>query len=64
MIGLVIILGGVGSIFYLDNPAIGITAIVIGVGVQYELHRRAGRRREEQLGYLIRTLRPQTQIDP
>ena len=64
MIGLVFILGGVGSIFYLDNPAIGIIAIVIGVGVQYELHRRAGRRREEQLGYLIRMLRPQTRIDP
>ena len=64
MSGLVFILGGVGSILYLDNPAIGITAIVIGVCVQYELHRREGRRREEQLGYLIRMLRPQTQIDP
>ena len=64
MIGLVVILGGVGSILYLDNPAIGIAVIVIGVGVQYELHRREGRRREEQLGYLIRMLRPQTRIDP
>ena len=34
MSGLVLILGGVGSIFYLDNPAIGITFIVIGVVVQ------------------------------
>ena len=58
MSGLVFILGGVGSILYLDNPAIGITAIVIGVCLQYELHRREGRRREEQLGYLIRMLQP------
>ena len=64
MSGLVFILGGVGSILYLDNPAIGITAIMIGVCVQYELHRREGRRREEQLGYLIRMLRPQSRIDP
>ena len=64
MSALVFILSGVGSILYLDNPAIGITAIVIGVCVQYELHRREGRRREEQLGYLIRMLRPQTRIDP
>ena len=62
--GLVLILGGVGSIIYLDNPAVGITAIAIGVGVQYELHRRESKRREEQLGYLIRMLRPQTRIDP
>ena len=48
----------------LDNPAIGITAILIGVCVQYELHRREGRRREEQIGYLIRMLRPLTRIDP
>ena len=64
MSGLVFILGGVGSILYLDNPVIGIAAIVIGVGVQYELHRRERRRREEQLGYLIQMLRPQYQIDP
>ncbi len=64
MSGLVFILGGVGSILYLDNPAIGITAIVIGVCVQYELQRREGRRREEHLGYLIQMLRPQTRIDP
>ena len=64
MNGLVFILGGVGSILYLDNPAIGITAILIGVCVQYELHRRERRRREEQIGYLIRMLRPLTRIDP
>ena len=64
MSGFVFILGGVGSILYLDNPAIGIAAIVIGVGVQYELYRREGRRREEQFGYLIRMLRPHTRIDP
>ena len=64
MSGLVFIIGGLGSILYLDNPVPGITAIVIGVCVQYELHRREGRRREEQLGYLIRMLRPQTRIDP
>ena len=64
MSGLVFIIGGLGSILYLDNPVLGITAIVIGVCVQYELHRREGRRREEQLGYLIRMLRPQTRIDP
>ena len=64
MSGLVFILGGVGSILYLDNPAIGITAIVVGVCLQYELHRREGRRREEQLGYLIRMLGPQTRIAP
>ncbi len=64
MSGLVFILGGVGSILYLDNPAIGITAIVIGVCVQYELHRREGTRREEQLGYLIRMLRTQSRIAP
>ena len=58
MSGLVFIIGGLGSILYLDNPVFGITAIVIGVCVQYELHRREGRRREEQLGYLIRMLRP------
>ena len=50
--------------FGLRNPAIGITAILIGVCVQYELHRREGRRREEQIGYLIRMLRPLTRIDP
>ena len=64
MSGLVFILGGVGSILYLDNPAIGITAILIGVCVQYELPRREGRRREDQIGYLIRMLRPLTRIDP
>ena len=63
MSGLVFILGGVGSILYLDNPALGIIAIVIGVCVQYEFHRREGRRREEQLGYLIRMPRPLTRID-
>lgn len=62
--GLVFILGGVGSILYLDNPAIGIALIVIGVLVQYEQQRRESRRREEQLGYLIRTLRPETQNEP
>ncbi len=51
-------------VLYLDNPALGITAIVIGVVVQYELHRREGMRKEEQLGYLIRMLRPQARIDP
>ena len=64
MSGLVFIIGGVGSILYLDNPAIGIIAIVIGVFVQYELNRRKGRRREEQLGYLIQMLRPQPRIGP
>ena len=64
MSGFVFILGGIGSILYLDNPAIGITAIVIGVCLQYELHRREGRSREEQLGYLISMLRRQTRIDP
>ena len=64
MSGLVFVIGGVGSILYLDNPAVGITAIVIGVCVQYELNRRESRRREEQLGHLILMLRPQTQIDP
>lgn len=62
MSGLVFILGGVGSIVYLDNPAVGITAIVFGVFLQYELQRREGRRREEQLGYLIQILRPQPGI--
>ena len=62
--GFVVILGGVGSILYLDNPAVGITAIVIGVCLQYETHRRESRRSEEQLGYLIRMLRPQTRIEP
>ena len=62
--GLVFIIGGVGSILFLDNPVIGIAAIVIGVLVQYELHRRELRRREEQLGYLIRILRPETGLDP
>ena len=64
MSGLVFILGGVGSILYLDNPTIGIAAIVIGVGVQYELHRRELRRREEQLGHLILMLRSQIRKDP
>ena len=64
MSGIVFIIGGVGSILYLDNPALGTTAIVIGVVVQYELHRREGMRKEEQLGYLIRMLRPQARIDP
>ena len=64
MSGLVFILGGVGSIIYLDNPAIGIAAIIIGVCVQYELHRRERKRREEQLGYLIGMLRPQTRQPP
>ena len=64
MSGFVFILGGVGSILYLDSPAIGIAAIVIGVGLQYELNRREGRRKEEQFGYLIRMLRPHTCIDP
>ena len=56
MSGLVFIIGGVGSILYLDSPAIGIAAIIIGVGVQYELHRRERKRKEEQLGHLIRML--------
>ena len=64
MSGLVFILGGIGSIVYLDSPVIGITVIVIGVLVQYELRRRENRRREEQLGYLILMLRPQTRKDP
>lgn len=62
--GLVFIIGGVGSILYLDNPTVGIAAIVIGVGVQYEIHRRERKRMEEQLGYLIMKLRPQNGIDP
>ena len=61
--GLIFIIGGVGSILYLDNPLIGIAAIVIGVFLQYELHRREVRRKEEQLGYLIRILRPETGLD-
>ena len=64
MRGFVLILGGVGSILYLDNPAVGIAAIVIGVGLEYELNRREGRRREEQIGYLSRMLRSHTRIDP
>ena len=64
MSGLVFIIGGVGSILYLDNSAIGITAIVIGVCVQYELNRREGQRKEEQLGYLILMLLPQPWMDP
>ena len=64
MRGLVFVLGGVGSIIYLDNPAIGIAFIVLGVLVQYEQQRRDSRRREEQLGYLILTLRPEPQMDP
>lgn len=63
MSGFVIILGGVGSILYLDNPAIGITAIVFGVLVQYVLRRREDKRREEQLGYLIMKLSSQTPED-
>ena len=39
MAGLVFIIGGMGSILYLDYPIVGIAAIVIGVGVQYELNR-------------------------
>ena len=62
MSGFVFIIGGVGSILFFDNP-IGITAVVLGVCVQYELNRREGRRREEQLGHLILMLRPQTRID-
>ena len=64
MSGLVFIIGGVGSILFLDNPTVGITAIVIGVCVQYELNRREGRRREELLGHLILMLQPQTRKDP
>ena len=63
MSGLVFILGGVGSIVYLDNPVIGVIAIVIGVILQYEIRRRDGKRREEQLGYLIMMLKPQVRTD-
>ena len=63
MSGLVFIIGGVGSILYLDNPTIGIAAIILGVAVQYELHRRERKRMEERLGYLILKLRPQDGID-
>ena len=63
MTGLVFIIGGAGSILYLDYPAIGIAAIVIGVGVQYEINRREALRREEQLGHLIAMLRAQSQSD-
>ena len=63
MSGLVFIIGGTGSILYLDYPAIGIAAIVIGVSVQYELNRRVALRREEQLGHLIAMLRAQSQSD-
>ena len=63
MSGLVFIIGGAASILYLDYPAIGIAAIAIGVGVQYELNRREALRREEQLGHLIATLRAQSQSD-
>ena len=59
MSGLVFIIGGVGSILYLDNPAIGIAVIVVGVCVQYELNRREGQRKAEELGYLILMLRPE-----
>ena len=64
MSGLVFIIGGLGSILYLDNPAIGIIAIAIGVFLQYELNRRERRRREEQLGYVIQMLESQTKINP
>ena len=63
MSGLVFIIGGMGSILYLDYPAIGIAAIVIGVGVQYELNRRDALRREEQLGHLIAMLYARSQSD-
>ena len=63
MTGLVFIIGGMGSILYLDYPIVGIAAIVIGVGVQYELNRREALRKEEQLGHLITKLRAQSQSD-
>ena len=63
MSGLVVILGGVGSIFYLDNPAFGITFIVIGVLVQYELRRRLKVSVEKSnSSHLIMMLRPQTRM--
>ena len=63
MSGLVFIIGGTGSILYLDYPAIGIAAIVIGVGVQYELNRRDALRKEEQLGHLVAMLRERSRPD-
>ena len=53
MSGLVFIIGGVGSILYLDNPVIGIVAIVAGVFIQYEIQRRETMRHQERLGFLI-----------
>ena len=52
-VSLVFILGAVGSFLYLDSPSLGIMAIIVGVLLQYELHRRDVRRREEHFGYLI-----------
>ena len=64
MSGIVLILAGVGSILYLKNPALGIALFVLGVGLQYEINRRAGRRKEEQIGHLIRMIRPRSSVDP
>ena len=53
MRGLVFVIGGAASVLYSYYPAVGVSLIVVGVLVEYERNRRADRRREEQLGYLI-----------
>ena len=49
----VFIIGGVASVFYLNEPAIGIALVVAGVLLGYQLKRHSDRKQEELFGAII-----------
>ena len=53
---LVFLVGGVASILYLTNPSIGITLIVLGIGIEYESKRRRERSHREEVGRMLRII--------
>ena len=55
--GLVVILGGVSSIAYIDYPVVSIGLIVAGVMLQYRQDRERERHQQERIGMLILRLR-------
>ena len=54
--GLVFLIGGVSSILYLSNPAVGIVLIALGLGIEYESKRRRDRNHREEVGQLLRVI--------
>ena len=52
--GILFLIGGAASIFYLSNPVVGISLIAVGVALEYERNRRRDRNHREEVGRLLR----------